>query len=357
MTNNDFFILFANCIPVKGAIRSCLCDLQRGGIKFIPNLLYEILIESRYHSITDLKKIYNGEYNDGIDTYFSLLVEEEWGFYTSEPDKFPELDMRWETPYLITNAIFDLSNVWMDNFPSVVKQLEKLGCQALQIRVYDSINNHTIMELLKSLNVSRVSSIELMLKYDHEKDEDSLLLLRKTQRRINTIVIHSSPFNKVLSKEYVTFYYTENMIDNHFHCGQIKKASFNLNTESFIESRNHNSCLNQKISIDNEGEIRNCPSMKESFGNVKEVMLIDALSKEDFKKYWFLTKDKIQVCKDCEFRYICMDCRAFIENPNNIYSKPLKCGYNPYTTEWEDWSRNPLKWNIMQSYRDSKKIK
>ena len=34
------------------------------------------------------------------------------------------------------------------------------------------------------------------------------------------------------------------------------------------------------------------------------------------------------------------------ENFGNIdktRSKPLKFGYNPYTGEWKDWSKNPLK--------------
>jgi SPASM domain peptide maturase of grasp-with-spasm system len=353
MKNKKYFILYANCVPVKGAIRSCLCDLQRGEIKFIPNLLYDILIQGRKYSIDDLKSLFNNEHNDGMDAYFSLLQKEEWGFYTDEPEKFPELDMKWEVPYSITNAILDLNVCWIEHFPFIIKQLEELGCQAIQIRVYDAISNDTIQKLLESLAVSRICSIEMILKYDEEKDEDSLLLMRRNQRRINSIILHSSPFNRVISKEYITFYYTENNIDSHFQCGQINRSSFNLNTEMFIESKYHNSCLNQKISVDNKGEIRNCPSMPESFGNVKNSLLKDALRKESFKKYWFLTKDSITTCKDCEFRYICMDCRAFVENPVDVYSKPLKCGYNPYTTEWEDWSQNPIKQRTMESYNIS----
>ena len=70
----------------------------------------------------------------------------------------------------------------------------------------------------------------------------------------------------------------------------------------------------------------------------------------DFKKYWFINKDQIAVCKDCEFRYICTDCRAYIENPEDMYSKPLKCAYNPYTSEWEEWSTNPLKQKAIEHY-------
>lgn len=63
------------------------------------------------------------------------------------------------------------------------------------------------------------------------------------------------------------------------------------------------------------------------------------------------TQLKGTVCQDCEFRHICTDCRACLDEPEDIYSKPLKCGYNPYTAEWQDWSSNPLKEKTIQYYR------
>ena len=32
----------------------------------------------------------------------------------------------------------------------------------------------------------------------------------------------------------------------------------------------------------------------------------------------------IDVCKVCEFMYICEDYRAYLKDQNNIFSKPLK---------------------------------
>ena len=39
-----------------------------------------------------------------------------------------------------------------------------------------------------------------------------------------------------------------------------------------------------------------------------------------------------------------------LEDPEDIYSAPLKCGYDPYTGEWEEWSTNPLKQKTIQFY-------
>jgi hypothetical protein len=75
-----------------------------------------------------------------------------------------------------------------------------------------------------------------------------------------------------------------------------------------------------------------------------------AVEKPGFRKYWDINKDKIHVCKDCEFRYICTDCRAYVEDPEDILSKPLKCDYNLYTGEWSEWSTNPLKQKAIDFY-------
>jgi len=40
---NNYFYLHKWCIPVRGVVRSTVCDFQRGEVVFIPNELCEIL--------------------------------------------------------------------------------------------------------------------------------------------------------------------------------------------------------------------------------------------------------------------------------------------------------------------------
>ena len=168
--------------------------------------------------------------------------------------------------------------------------------------------------------------------------------------RITTIVLTSSSFEEQYFFNGKVIQFTNKPLNSILNCGVINSSLFSINIETFTEAQKHNTCLNRKISIDTEGYIRNCPSMKEHYGNIKDTTLQEALQHPDFKKYWFINKDQIAVCKDCEFRYICTDCRAYIENPEDMYSKPLKCGYNPYTSEWEEWSTNPLKQKAIEHY-------
>ncbi len=91
--------------------------------------------------------------------------------------------------------------------------------------------------------------------------------------------------------------------------------------------------------------------MKESFGNIKDGVLLNLFKMKEFVKYWDITKDKISTCKSCEFRHICTDCRAYRQKTDDIYSKPIKCGYNPITNIWEDWSINALNKKAIKFYR------
>jgi len=118
-------------------------------------------------------------------------------------------------------------------------------------------------------------------------------------------------------------------------CGEICVDNFVNNIQTFTESQHYNTCLNRKICIDTKGEIKNCPAMSRSYGNIKDITLEEAINKTGYMDLWGIRIDDIDVCKDCEFRYMCTDCRAFIKDPKNIYSQPAKCPYNPYIAKWE----------------------
>lgn len=348
-----YFILYASCIPVGGAKRGCLCDIQRGNIKIIPSLLVEILTNCKTCSIAALKTKYKNEYDEGIDNYFSLLVKEDWGFFTPEPEKFPDISMTWETPLKITNAIVDLGFNNAGSFNSILDQLALLGCESIQVRVYEAIDVYGLFSSLGTIKTSRIKSLELILKYQNNFNDDFFLEMVKVHRRIRSVFIHSSPFKRKVAgieKMLVSIDYGTEGITGRECCGIIHERFFALNINLFTESINYNSCLNRKISVDVNGNIKNCPSMQKSYGNIKDVSLQEALDKQGFKDVWNIKKDNIKICRDCEFRHICTDCRAYIEKPGDIYSKPLKCGYDPYTNKWEEWSTNPLKQDAIDYY-------
>jgi SPASM domain peptide maturase of grasp-with-spasm system len=196
-----------------------------------------------------------------------------------------------------------------------------------------------------------LEGIEILSPFHNEINVGFLNRLNKETLRIYNMVFYNCKKKALKGSDY--FRFSVNFTDKNLElssCGIVDLKYFNSNLPKVLESINHNSCLHKKISIDKDGNIKNCPSMAESFGNIQDTTLEEAINKPGFKKYWNITKDQIEVCKDCEFRHVCTDCRAYLENPKDQYSKPLKCGYNPYTCEWEEWSTNPLKQKAIEYY-------
>ncbi|UOU97827.1 grasp-with-spasm system SPASM domain peptide maturase [Chryseobacterium daecheongense] len=354
------FKLYSNCIPVKGKNRSLICDLQRGNFEFIPNGLYDILKSyNGKKSVDEIKSIFENQYDDIIDEYFDFLLEKEFVFYTQNPNYFPKMDMSFSYPFEVSNAIVEIDSKTKDVL-KIIDSLESVNCKFLEIRSYEIISLDIIENILEyiSRNEMIISSVRVIIQFSNTINIQILQTIMENYPRVTCFIVVNSKdesYTPVDEKKQRFIFFTKLHIDNNLHCGKVYPNFFTSNIKMFTESINHNSCLHKKISIDKDGNIKNCPSIPQSFGNIKDTALENALNHPEFKKYWNLTKDSIEVCKDCEFRYICTDCRAYTEqthvNPEGLdISKPLKCGYNPYTGEWEEWSTNPLKQKAIEHY-------
>ncbi len=351
--HKNYFKLFSNCIVVNGINRALIIDIQRKNFLAIPDSMNEIIGYFKNKiSIEEIKSKYGVESESTIDEYVEFLIDNEYGFITTheEFDLFPLINTFYESPDIVSNCIIEISEHTIPKINKIINNLEKLYCTNVQLISYNVLDIKALRELLNLTKDNNLKSIELILHYSKEL-MNFIEEIDKINFRITNIVIHNSIKTDLqISKKTFTINFLEYPINSFKNCGKITTNLFNVNKEKVLESLNHNSCLHKKISIDKEGNIKNCPAMTQSFGNIKDITLEEALSHKDFKKFWNITKDQIEVCKDCVFRHICTDCRAYVEEPKNHYSKPLKCGYNPYTNEWEEWSTNPLKQKAIKYY-------
>jgi len=348
MSEEKVFKLFACCLPVKGARRSTICDVQRGSFEFIPNVLYEILTEHEGKTPAQIKQAFDHEYDEYIDEYLAFLVDGEYGFYTDEPQAFPPMDLAWKSPSVITNAIIDADGDSQHDFADIFAQLDALNCKAVQLRFYDSLSYAQLAGILEAAQYSRLASIDLMLKFNAqlgEKDGDEYAYhnLCNKYQRISSVVIHSCPTDRFVYQEdiNVPINWISQAIDPALHCGEIHPSHFQVNLSLFTESQAFNSCLNRKIAIDRRGTIKNCPSHATGYGNVRDTRLKQVVDLARFRERWTMRKDQITICRDCEFRYICTDCRVFLQDPQDAFSKPGKCSYDPYTATWANPADDP----------------
>ena len=333
--NKPYFKLYACCIPVKGAARTVICDLQRTELQPVPNDLYDILVNYKDTSVDQIKADYEPDAHAAIDEYFDFLEKEEFGFWCSNPSLFPAIDLHWESPLTVTNAIVDTTRHSAHDYKNIIQQLSGLGCAAVQFRFYDHIALDALRRLLDHVKGSRLTAVELILPYYPALTIENIESFLAAHSEVSSFIVHSASRDELITtKDFLPVYFTRQVVSDHTHCGIIDKGYFSVNLPAFAEAQQFNSCLNRKISIDVNGNIKNCPSMQQSFGNIAEVLLSDVVNLPAFRSVWYLHKNQVAVCRDCEFRYVCSDCRAYTQD-NALNGKPARCGYNPYTMEWE----------------------
>jgi SPASM domain peptide maturase of grasp-with-spasm system len=354
--SKEYLKLFSSCIPVKGISRSTICDLQRNTIYFVPNTMYD-LFSTLTHSINIEEIERTGSLNSGIfSDYLSFLIDNELGWRCSAEELllFPIMNTEWEFPAFVSNCIIDVKHQLLFLDKSFLNQLEELCCNYIQIRFFTQRSLQELQEILNVLNTTQIKAIELVFQfYEVENFEQAIVDFIQINPKVRTITVSGGSQNKVLKKEDLdsgSVFITKKLIDSEFHCGIVEFEQFSINIPHYTESLKHNTCLNRKISIDADGNIKNCPSMVESFGNIIDTGLMEVIENPRFKSQWNLRKDHVTVCKDCEFRHICTDCRAYLENPEDLLSKPLKCGYDPISCKWQEWSEHELKQRAIAHY-------
>lgn len=334
-----YFCLFASCLPVKGAAKSLIYDIERQEILEIDNLVFEVLTNNKGKTIEELKSYYNHEYDNGIDAFFSKFVDMELGFFTGIPENFPPIKLEWFSPYKVINAILELCTNNYYDINSVLTELDKLGCQAVQIRFLDKISLNEITYILSNLVDTKIRGIEIIIKYENNDVNffHALDKIAKKNSRVTKIIIHS--YQREFKLNTHTFksnkiIITDKVIKKN-SAEIIKIENFTLSIVIFSEAQFHNIALNRKIYIDNYGYIKNYGTHNEVFGNVNKDKLSTIISKTEFQKKWYINNDKIEKCKDCQFRYMCLSNSDIIEKNQKFYKKE-DCGFNPYKNEWLD---------------------
>jgi SPASM domain peptide maturase of grasp-with-spasm system len=328
------FKLFACCIPVKGPVICIICDLQRNQYLMIPEGIYDILTSFHDWPMSDIKQHYNNEFDEVIDEYVQLLEEQEYGFWTTEPGRFPALDLHYETPAIINNAIIDNYAGSNHNYDVLINDLSTLRCNFLELRFYDEESIAAIKDILYKTRGSRLRNVDLYIKYTHELTPEYIITeIFHEFPIVGHVFVHSAPLDKNFAAQYnYLLFFIKQIIHDESCCGIITQRNFNVNLQLFTEALQFNTCLNKKVSIDKEGNIKNCPSMKHHFGHHSVTSILDIVQNStDFRMPWSINKDQVEVCRDCQFRYICTDCRAYLDN---TYAKPAKCTYDPYTNTW-----------------------
>jgi len=289
---------------IKGYTRVCLYDLPRGNFR-LADKTTQVLIDS-----------IEGKTMDSVQSNLDS-TEKEWlnEFKNSEylfevPEStfksFPTINFQWETPFRVLSSFIDKSS----DLELVIPTLEQTGCKHLWI-VFDTLDIAS-KEITKHLEYSYFLSIEIQIeKHNPSNNYESFL---KKHPTISNIHINDESFKSYSSSPEVSFSSKKTK----------GKPLFQINLLIFSESKEHNVFFNRKIYF---------TGSKPFATEGTDCRINDNF---DEPKIWLSSKDKTDICKHCEYRYMCVDNRIPVMRKENEWYHDTECNYNPYIAKWEN---------------------
>ncbi len=326
----SFIQLFPCCKIVNGHKKDAIYDLQREEYHLIPHSLTKVLEDGKTLTWGQIVSKYKDDLNI-LNEYLDFLIRNELVIIDENISGISNIDDEFISSSIISNAILDFDKTTKYNVQMVIDELDQLRCENIELRFFDEISVQRLLEILSLFETTGIRDIEVLIPYMEILNLDFISKLHMNFPRLRKITLHKSPkqIESVNIHDEVCIIYSSEEITGEQCCGVINYWYMLPKTELYLESQQFNTCLNRKVGIDRLGNIKNCPSATHSYGIVGEIKIIDVVSNPAFQLYWKIKKDDIKICRDCELRHMCQDCRIFIEDSSDIYSKPQKCKYNP----------------------------
>lgn len=329
------FKLFTNCFPVKGVNTGIIVDIQRESYYTLSNQIIDLINEYSGEKIYTLFQDFKYHKNT-LKQYMRYFVDNELVIITNDSSQFPAISNNFEVPFAIDTITIDMNGKINDIKQFLEIQIDLLGVSCLKL-VYDDFDLKKTTEILDLLETSKIKSIILFVKYQ-ETAEKQLIKVKSKFARIIEIVFYDIDPESILNKQENKFNYDIRRLDEILSMKVENQHHFVLNIQAFNEALLFNTAYNRTVYIDNNGTIKRHIEDKYSFGNINQTNLADAIEANEFKEFWAISKDKIKICKDCEFRYVCPDGSIpYKEKETDVlYSIKNKCNYDPYQNKWTD---------------------
>ncbi len=341
---SDYFVLSSSCTITRGFNRSLIIDLLRNKQEVISNQYNDLIQLIDRKKIEESFEMIDNESHEFFKKFLDFMFESEYAFAVEDIELFPRRKEHYsDENIIIQDAIIEIheSHLNIGLLQNRLKELELLRCETIQVKILSISSYDFIESVLNIINKYSFLYIELLVKERNGIDNEQFIsLIDRFPSLTNVYVFNEAQYECIkysadeegsLPLLIGNLYMVMNDLSGQ-HCGVITPEYFEFYDEKFYyDNKRFNSCLYKKVTIDIHGCIKNCPYDNISYN---EERIIDAVSSQSFQRKWYIHKDLIDVCKDCEYRYNCSDCRTFTVTKDDDFSKPLKCGYNPYTNEW-----------------------
>ena len=260
-------------------------------------------------------------------------------------------------PFLIGNKIFDL-----------IRHAINVGFNFVEIFTNGTLLDENKIDLLKRWKANIAISFYSINRSIHESittvkgsyDKTLSTIKRLKQRdipfRIAVVVMKENQDSLLKTIEYLKNITNNNniIIDNIRPVGRGCQIDLFPKRKPVKRDKNHpyfssiykkdfskryfaNSCWPGEMCVKSDGIITPCIMERELIlGDIKNKSLVEIINNNNTIFAWGLSKDFINICKDCEFRYACFDCRPKAKGlSGDLFSKPPDCSYDPYRGVWK----------------------
>lgn len=326
----DYFLLHAECVPVRGASRSVICDLGKGQLRYVPHLLHEVLECARLLPLDKLKAHFEHAYDEGIDTWFAWLEKEQLGFWTHSPEAWPPIELDSEYQGGILHAVLE----WRADSPwrlaSAIRELVENQCAHLSLWLPESTRLTDISIMLDEVLSSRLQRIEIFVPYRIDWSSGDIAAFLQRHVRVQHFAFFDAPFADMLFAENGVlrgraYFFTENYPD----LRAPRRPVFWVDKKAFARAQTKNLALYKTVSIAPDGTVRNHPTHRAVFGQFPKDNLSEIVARADFQAVWSRHNDLIEKCRSCEHRWICCDTSDFDLEVTG-WKKTQDCGYDPF---------------------------
>ena len=261
------FGISSGVILIKGYKKSFLGNLKNRDLFQIPNS------ENELDKIKDLLNLRFFEKKYASKSLFEFLSKNRMIYKIPKGIEkcFPVREIKYESKYKIEYLTLDYSN--LDNLKKAIEICNTIQIPNLILKIDDDV----------------IDKIENFIKDKSFPESVTIITNNKT------ILAQNNPFRIIIEK-----------IDTR---GFVNRDTMDFKQSLYIESQFHHNYFNKKMHINSNGDIKNTSESYEVFTNLKNNNFLEILKKaidsDAFQKYWNITKDVCDVCKDCEFRYSC----------------------------------------------------
>jgi len=327
---NKKFKLFSNCFAVKGINRGIIIDFQRKNYYTIPNQIVELLDEYSSKELYSLFQDFNSD-KIALKKYIRFFLSNELIIVSNDINQYPAISTDFERPYSIDTITLDsqLNRSILKDF--LEKKIDDLGVSSLKI-ICNAFNLEETVETLKFIDKSRIKAVVLYIKYTAGL-EPVLVKLQNRFPRIAEVIFYNVKETSNNSK----FIYDRKSLEEVLEMKIINQQNFTMNLFNYNESLKYNFAYNRTLFIDSYGNVKRYITDESIFGNVKTDDLNKIVKNKEIIDFWGINKDKIRVCKDCEFRYICPDGSIPLKTVDEKhYTSSQSCYYSPYSNIWSN---------------------